>query len=126
MVIFVNRENPDAILTRDSNETPDSVFAGMDINTTLEISDDAVFKVVLDEKTQDMLQASGNASLNLDIDPNQDIALVSFFLYLFVVLGHRNSSDHSQIIGAKRGIRLQIRRAGKRSGNLGHPKSGTT
>jgi len=75
VVIFVNRENPDAILTRDSNETPDSVFAGMDINTTLEISDDAVFKVVLDEKTQDMLQASGNASLNLDIDPNQDIGL---------------------------------------------------
>ncbi|MCR9226673.1 MAG: translocation/assembly module TamB [Flavobacteriaceae bacterium] len=75
VVIFVNREDPDAILTRDSNEAPDSVFAGMDINTTLEISDDAVFKIVLDEKTQDMLQASGNASLNLNIDPNQDIGL---------------------------------------------------
>lgn len=75
VVIFVNRENPDAILTRNSNETPESVFAGMDINTSLEISDDAVFKVVLDEKTQDMLQASGNADLNLNIDPNQNIRL---------------------------------------------------
>ena len=75
VVIFVNRENPDAILTRDSNETPNSVFAGMDISTNLEISDEAVFKVVLDEKTNDMLQASGNANLKLDIDPNQDIGL---------------------------------------------------
>lgn len=75
VVIFVNRENPDAILTRDSNEAPDSVFAGMDISTNLEISDEAVFKVILDEKTGDMLQASGNANLKLDINPNQDIGL---------------------------------------------------
>lgn len=75
VVLFVNRENPDAILTRTSGETANSVFAGMDINTTLEISDDAVFTIVLDEKTQDKLQASGNASLSLNIDPNQDIRL---------------------------------------------------
>ena len=75
VVIFVNRENPNAILTRNSGETPNSVFAGMDINTTLEISEDAVFTIVLDEKTQDKLQASGNASLSLNIDPNQDIRL---------------------------------------------------
>lgn len=75
VVIFVNRENPDAILTRNTGETANSVFSGMDINTTLEISEDAVFTIVLDEKTQDKLQASGNASLSLNIDPNQDIRL---------------------------------------------------
>ncbi|WP_165869249.1 translocation/assembly module TamB domain-containing protein [Maribacter algicola] len=75
VVIFVNRENPDAILTRNSGETTSSVFAGMDINTTLEISDEALFTIILDEKTQDKLQASGNATLNLNIDPNQDIRL---------------------------------------------------
>jgi len=75
VVIFVNRENPDAILTRNTNEMTKSVFAGMDINTSLEISDNAIFKVVLDEKTRDMLQASGNASLNLNIDPNQNTRL---------------------------------------------------
>ncbi|PIB38693.1 translocation/assembly module TamB domain-containing protein [Maribacter sp. 4G9] len=75
VVIFVNRENPDAILTRTTGETTSSIFAGMDINTTLEISDEATFTIVLDEKTQDKLQASGNATLNLNIDPNQDIRL---------------------------------------------------
>uniref|UniRef100_UPI003D32B611 translocation/assembly module TamB domain-containing protein n=1 Tax=Maribacter flavus TaxID=1658664 RepID=UPI003D32B611 len=44
-------------------------------NTTLEILDDAVFTIVLDEKIQDKLQASGNASLSVNIDPNQDIRL---------------------------------------------------
>ena len=75
VVIFVNRENPDAILTRNDRETSNSFFAGMDVNTTLEIANEATFTIVLDEKTQDKLQASGNATLNLNIDPNQDIRL---------------------------------------------------
>tara|TARA_R110002051_G_scaffold153510_5_gene225952 strand:- start:28482 stop:33488 length:5007 start_codon:yes stop_codon:yes gene_type:complete len=75
VVIFVNRENPDAILTRADKETTNSFFAGMDINTILEIGNEAKFTIVLDEKTQDKLQASGDATLNLNIDPNQDIRL---------------------------------------------------
>jgi translocation and assembly module TamB len=75
VVIFVNRENPNAILTRNDGEASNSFFTGMDINTTLEIGNEAKFTIVLDEKTQDKLQASGNATLNLNIDPNQDIRL---------------------------------------------------
>ncbi|MGB3152363.1 MAG: translocation/assembly module TamB domain-containing protein, partial [Maribacter sp.] len=75
VVIFVNKENAEAILTRNEGQSSNSVFAGMDINTTLEISNEAVFKVILDEKTQDMLQASGEATLSLNIDPNKDIRL---------------------------------------------------
>ncbi|WP_324023943.1 translocation/assembly module TamB domain-containing protein [Maribacter sp. BPC-D8] len=75
VVIFVNRENPDAIRTRSDEEATNSFFAGMDINTILEIGDEAKFTIVLDEKTQDKLQASGSATLNLNIDPNQDIRL---------------------------------------------------
>lgn len=75
VVIFVNRENPDAILTRNDGEAASSFFAGMDINTTLEIGNEASFTIVLDEKTQDKLQASGDATLKLNIDPNQDIRL---------------------------------------------------
>ncbi|WP_419213699.1 translocation/assembly module TamB domain-containing protein [Maribacter sp. X9] len=75
VVIFVNRENPDAILTRTDGENSNSFFSGMDINTTLEIANEAQFTIVLDEKTQDKLQASGEATLNLNIDPNQDVRL---------------------------------------------------
>lgn len=75
IVIFVNKENPDAILTRNDSEKRPTIFSGMDINTTLEISNDAEFTVILDEKTQDKLQASGDAELKLNIEPNQDIRL---------------------------------------------------
>ncbi|TDT46805.1 uncharacterized protein DUF490 [Maribacter spongiicola] len=75
VVIFVNRENPEAILTRNDGEKSNSFFAGMDINTLLEIGNEAKFTIVIDEKTQDKLQASGAATLNLNIDPNQDIRL---------------------------------------------------
>ncbi len=75
VVIFVNRKNPDAILTRNDRETSNSFFAGMDINTTIEIGNEATFTIVLDEKSQDKLQATGDATLNLNIDPNQDIRL---------------------------------------------------
>ena len=75
VVIFVNRENPNAILTRTDGESSNSFFSGMDINTTLEIANEATFTIVLDEKTEDKLQASGEATLNLNIDPNQDIRL---------------------------------------------------
>ena len=75
VVIFVNRQNPDAILTRTDEETTESFFAGMDINTILEVGEEAKFTIVLDEKTQDKLQASGSATLNLNIDPNQNIRL---------------------------------------------------
>ncbi|TDS19126.1 uncharacterized protein DUF490 [Maribacter caenipelagi] len=75
VVIFVNKENPDAILTRSDGEKSNSFFAGMDINTILEIGNEAEFTIVLDEKTDDKLRASGAATLNLNIDPNQDIRL---------------------------------------------------
>lgn len=75
VVIFVNRENPDAILARNTGETTNSIFEGMDISTTLQISDEAVFTIILDDRTGDMLQASGNATLNLNIDSNQSIRL---------------------------------------------------
>ncbi len=76
VVIFVNRENPDAILTRnDQEENVPELFEGTDLEAILEIADDAVFKIIIDEKTGDNLQVSGDAELNLNIDPNGRINL---------------------------------------------------
>lgn len=75
VVIFVNRENPDAILTRNDQEETPAFFQGTDVKAILEIADDAVFHVVIDEKTGDNLQVSGDAALNLNIEPNGRINL---------------------------------------------------
>ena len=70
VVIFVNREDPSAILTRNDDEETPSFIQGIDIKAILEISNEAVLNVVLDEQTGDNLQVSGDAELNLNVEPN--------------------------------------------------------
>lgn len=75
VVIFVNRENPDVILTRNDQEVTPAFFRGIDAEAILEIADDAVFHIIIDERTGDNLQVSGDAALNLNIEPNGRISL---------------------------------------------------
>ncbi|MGJ8736913.1 translocation/assembly module TamB domain-containing protein, partial [Zobellia laminariae] len=75
VVLFVNRENPDAILTKNDQEETPSLLKGMDIRAVLEIAEDADFHVIIDERTGDNLQISGDAALNLNVEPNGRINL---------------------------------------------------
>lgn len=75
VVIFVDRENTDAILTRRPQEETTSFFQGMDLQAVLEIADDANFNVIIDERTGDNLKISGDAALTLNIEPNGRINL---------------------------------------------------
>lgn len=75
VVIFVNRDDPDAILTRNDQEETPSLFQGLNVNTVLEIAEDAVFHIIIDKRSGDNLQVSGDAALNLDIEPNGKISL---------------------------------------------------
>ncbi|WP_181938095.1 MULTISPECIES: translocation/assembly module TamB [unclassified Arenibacter] len=70
VVLFVNRQNPDDILTRNDQEETPNFFSGMDVNVNLEIADDSEFHIIIDERTGDNLQVSGNASLILNMEPN--------------------------------------------------------
>ncbi|MET7030449.1 translocation/assembly module TamB domain-containing protein [Sediminicola luteus] len=70
VVLFVNRENPDAILTRNEDEENVDFFSGIDANVILEIADDSDFHIIIDERMGDNLEVSGNGSLNLSIEPN--------------------------------------------------------
>ncbi|CAM4147397.1 translocation/assembly module TamB domain-containing protein [Zobellia nedashkovskayae] len=75
VVLFVNRENPDAILTKSDQEETPSLFKGMDIRAVLEIAEDADFHIIIDERTGDNLEVSGDAALNLNVEPNGRINL---------------------------------------------------
>lgn len=75
VVIFVNREDPDAILTRNEQEVTPNALRGYDVKAILEIAKDAEFKVIIDERTGDNLAVSGDAELNLNIEPNGRINL---------------------------------------------------
>ena len=75
VVIFVNRENPDAILTRNEQEEASSILQGMDIKAILEIAKDAKFTIIIDQRSGDNLMVSGEGALNLNMEPNGRINL---------------------------------------------------
>ncbi|WP_029036108.1 translocation/assembly module TamB domain-containing protein [Salinimicrobium xinjiangense] len=70
VVIFVNRENPDRILTRRTDEEASFGFSGFALNSYISLQEGATFRIVLDENTGDHFQASGDGDILYDIYPN--------------------------------------------------------
>ncbi|MEX0995460.1 MAG: translocation/assembly module TamB [Flavobacteriaceae bacterium] len=68
VVIFVNREDPDNILTRTQEES--YAVSGFDVNAMISINQDAIFNVIIDEQTGDNFQIGGEGDLNFNINPN--------------------------------------------------------
>lgn len=78
VVIFVNRENPDAILTRNTAEETVNI-SGYDISALLNISEGAVLSIILDEETGDKFQVQGEGELNFDVYPNGRTTLTGIY-----------------------------------------------
>ncbi|PZX56579.1 uncharacterized protein DUF490 [Algoriphagus chordae] len=74
VVLFVNKENPDDILTRQT-EVTSNAFSGFDIQAILNVDPKALFTIVIDPETGDNLQIAGDADLQMDINPNGRITL---------------------------------------------------
>ncbi|WP_373399812.1 translocation/assembly module TamB domain-containing protein [Algoriphagus halophilus] len=74
VVLFVNKENPDDILTSQTEQST-TAFLGYDIQASLKTDPKAKFTVIIDPKTGDNLLISGSANLRMDITPNGRITL---------------------------------------------------
>lgn len=74
VVLFVNRANPDDILTQPQKEESYTV-KGVDVTALIAIQRDATFNIIINQQTGDNLRISGEGDLNLDIDPNGRINL---------------------------------------------------
>tara|TARA_R110002096_G_scaffold203033_5_gene387917 strand:+ start:6509 stop:11611 length:5103 start_codon:yes stop_codon:yes gene_type:complete len=77
VVIFVNRENPEAILTR--TEEKKSTLTGFDITTALNVEKGAVVTVVIDEETGDNFKVAGTGEFNFNMKPNGRMNLVGVY-----------------------------------------------
>ena len=78
VVLFVNRENPDDILTKtDQSEVSVNAAAisGFDIQSIITIGDNSEFNIIIDESTGDNLRVVGDGDFNLSIEPNGRIGL---------------------------------------------------
>lgn len=73
VVVFVNRKNPDAILTETEQQT--ATITGFDISTQLKIDKQAKVTVVIDEETGDNFNVSGDGDLVFNMLPNGNISL---------------------------------------------------
>lgn len=69
VVIFVNREDPNAILTEDQGEES-LTLSGFVMNSVITIDEEATFNVIIDEQTGDNLQLVGQGDLNFNIYEN--------------------------------------------------------
>jgi translocation and assembly module TamB len=79
VVAFVNKNDPDDILTQPLEEST-GAFAGYDIQASLAVDPQANFKIVIDPYTGDNLTISGDSELRLDINPNGRITLSGTYL----------------------------------------------
>ncbi|WP_144666231.1 translocation/assembly module TamB [Dokdonia sp. Hel_I_53] len=73
IVTFVNKENPDAILTRSEEET--GTIVGFDINANLKINKEAQVTIIIDEETGDNLNVYGDGDFNFGLQPNGRMSL---------------------------------------------------
>ena len=71
VVLFVNRESPDDIMTRQNqNESSSRILKGYDIGATLKVDKNSSFTIVIDEKTGDNFKVAGIGDFDLRLEPN--------------------------------------------------------
>lgn len=80
VVVFVNKKNPNAIITRREEEATSSILKGFDIQTILTVDKDAVFNIIVDERTGDKLQISGVGNFNLGVSTNGNTSLTGKYI----------------------------------------------
>lgn len=69
VVVFVNRKNPDAIITRNTTNTS-AILKGFRLESLIQLNKNATFNVIIDEKTGDNLRVSGKGDLTFSIAEN--------------------------------------------------------
>jgi len=71
VIVFVNKKNPDAILTRvEENESGSATITGFDLSTNLKVGKEVDFNIVIDQRSGDNLKIKGNGDFKLGLEPN--------------------------------------------------------
>lgn len=77
VVAFVNRKNPDAILTQKEEQT--ATISGFNVNSTLKIDKQAAVTVLINKETGDNFKVSGDGDFNFSMDPNGRLSLTGVY-----------------------------------------------
>ncbi|SDB65929.1 Family of unknown function [Flavobacteriaceae bacterium MAR_2010_188] len=77
IVIFVNKENPDAILTRSEEQV--GTIKGFDLSTYFTVEQGAAITIVLDKETGDNFKVEGEGEFNFNMFPNGTMTLAGTY-----------------------------------------------
>ncbi|MCM8570140.1 translocation/assembly module TamB [Gramella jeungdoensis] len=77
IVIFVNKENPDDILTQTEEES--YVISGYDIFSRIRVDEGATFNVIINQDTGDKFQVQGEGDLIFNMYPNGRLSLTGIY-----------------------------------------------
>ncbi|MDR5590223.1 translocation/assembly module TamB domain-containing protein [Christiangramia sp. SM2212] len=77
IVIFVNKENPDDILSQTQEES--YVVSGYDIFSRISVNEGATFNVIINPETGDKFQVEGEGDLIFNMYPNGRTALTGIY-----------------------------------------------
>ncbi|MCH8533975.1 MAG: translocation/assembly module TamB [Flavobacteriaceae bacterium] len=75
VVMFVNKSNPDDILTRTTEHEFNQLIKGFDIEAKIKISPRAKITVIFNQRTGDQIQLQGEGDLLAQVEPNGNIDL---------------------------------------------------
>ncbi|WP_107038164.1 translocation/assembly module TamB domain-containing protein [Brumimicrobium mesophilum] len=101
IVEFVNKDNPDNILTGKSDSTETTVFGGIELSAGVIIEKGSEFNVIVDPKTGDDLNISGEGDLDFNIARNGRTTLSGLYE---INKGHYNLSLYNLV---KRQFKLE-------------------
>lgn len=77
VVVFVNREDPEAVLTTKKDET--AIVTGFDLDMLLKIGEKAKIAVIIDKETGDNFKIYGDGDLNFVMNPNGRMSLTGIY-----------------------------------------------
>ncbi len=77
VVAFVNRKNPDAILTQ--TEEQSAIISGFDISSRLKVNREAIVTIIINEDTGDNFKVSGEGDFLFTMVPNGRISFTGAY-----------------------------------------------
>lgn len=77
VVVFVNREDPDSVLTRTEKQT--ATVTGFDIDVYLKIGEKAKAGVIIDQDTGDNFEIYGEGDFHFSMNPNGRMTLTGLY-----------------------------------------------
>ncbi len=75
VVLFVNKENPNDIVTQQDEDALNAVITGIDLKSKINIHKEAKAKVIFNKRTEDNVTVQGGGDFKFDINRNGNMSL---------------------------------------------------